>query len=151
MLGMGLSLVPNDFKRISRAIQAVLRGTFCQMWCCRCWVRWIARSFPCRPTLLLADCGWRCVRASFIKSDHLPGQAMWPCRDPHASIAVINSFYHSRFDQIWHSKSFLEDGPPSPAIGSTMLQIVLITLLPIADLHGHFGAFPQAARRLEKP
>lgn len=152
MLGMGLSLVPEDFKRITRYPKAVVVGTVCQIVLLPLIGVLIARVVPMEPALavgliVVAVCpgGPSSNLLTYLAKGDVALSVTLT-----AVSSIITVFTIPLFTN-WALQSFLgKSAAIALPIGSTMLQIFLITLLPTAIGMVIRQQFPNTARRLEK-
>ncbi|APD49192.1 bile acid:sodium symporter family protein [Synechococcus sp. CS-602] len=153
MLGMGLSLVPNDFKRITRYPKAVAVGTFCQIVVLPLLGALIATILPMPPDLavgliVVAVCpgGPSSNLITYLAKGDVALSVTLTAINSVITVFTIPILINLALQTFLGERAAI-----ALPIGSTMLQIVLITLLPIAIGMAIRRAFPQAARRLEKP
>ncbi len=153
MLGMGLSLVPEDFKRITRYPKAVAVGTVCQMLLLPLIGALITLVVPMQPEIavgliVLAVCpgGPSSNLVTYLaKGDVALSMTLT------AVSSIITMFTIPLFTNLALQYFLGESAAIALPIGSTMLQIFLITLLPTAIGMAIRHQFPDTARRLEKP
>jgi BASS family bile acid:Na+ symporter len=152
MLGMGLSLVPEDFKRITRSPKAVAVGTLCQVLLLPLIGTLITLVVPMQPAIavgliVLAVCpgGPSSNLITYLAKGDV---ALSVTLTAVSSIITVFSIPIVTNLALQH---FLDESAAiALPIGSTMLQIFLITLLPTAIGMSIRHQFPNIARRLEK-
>ena len=152
MLGMGLSLLPVDFKRITRYPKAVAVGTVCQILLLPLIGALIALVVPMQPEIavgliILAVCpgGPSSNLVTYLaKGDVALSVSLT------AVSSVITVFTIPLFANLALQYFLGTNTEIALPIGSTMLQIFLITLLPIVVGMAIRQQFPGTARRLEK-
>ena len=152
MLGMGLSLVPEDFKRITRYPKAVAVGTLCQVLLLPLIGALITLVVPMQPAIavgliVLAVCpgGPSSNLVTYLAKGDVALSVTLTAVSSIITVFTIPLFANLAL-QYFLGKSAAIAMP----IGSTMLQIFLITLLPTAIGMAIRHQFPDAARRLEK-
>ena len=152
MLGMGLSLLPVDFKRITRYPKAVAVGTVCQILLLPLIGALIALVVPMQPgiavgLIILAVCpgGPSSNLVTYLaKGDVALSVSLTAVS---SVITVFTIPLSSNLALQYFLGTNTEIALP---IGSTMLQIFLITLLPTVIGMAIRQQFPDTARRLEK-
>ena len=152
MLGMGLSLLPVDFKRITRYPKAVAVGTVCQILLLPLIGALIALVVPMQPEIavgliILAVCpgGPSSNLVTYLaKGDVALSVSLT------AVSSVITVFTIPLFANLALQHFLGTNAEIALPIGSTMLQIFLITLLPTVIGMAIRQRFPDTARRLEK-
>jgi len=152
MLGMGLSLVPEDFKRITRDPKAVVVGTVCQVLLLPLIGTLITLVVPMQPEiavglLVLAVCpgGPSSNLIAYLAKGDVALSVTLTAVSSIITVFTIPLFANQALQY------FLgESAAIALPIGATTLQIFLITLLPIAIGMAIRYQFPGAARRLEK-
>jgi len=152
MLGMGLSLVPEDFKRITRYPKAVAVGTVCQVLLLPLIGALITLVVPMQPAIavgliVLAVCpgGPSSNLVTYLAKGDVALSVTLTAVSSIITVFTIPLFTNLAL-QFFLGKSAAIALP----IGSTMLQIFLITLLPTAIGMAIRHQFPNTARRLEK-
>jgi len=152
MLGMGLSLVPEDFKRITRYPKAVAVGTVCQILLLPLIGALITLVIPMQPAIavgliVLAVCpgGPSSNLVTYLAKGDVALSVTLTAVSSIVTVFTIPLFTNLAL-QYFLGKSAAIALP----IGTTMLQIFLITLLPIAIGMVFRRQFPDTARRLEK-
>ena len=153
MLGMGLSLVPEDFRRITRYPKAVAVGVVCQIVLLPLIGALIALVVPMQPELavgliVLAVCpgGPSSNLVTYLAKGDVALSVTLT-----AFSSIITVFTIPLFTNLALQHFLGERAAIALPIGSTMLQIFLITLLPTAIGMAIRHQFPGSARRLEKP
>jgi BASS family bile acid:Na+ symporter len=152
MLGMGLSLVPEDFKRITRDPKAVVVGTVCQVLLLPLIGTLITLVVPMQPEiavglLVLAVCpgGPSSNLVTYLAKGDVALSVTLTAVSSIVTVFTIPLFTNLAL------KYFLgESSEIALPIGITTLQIFLITLLPTAIGMAIRYQFPGIARRLEK-
>ena len=152
MLGMGLSLVPADFTRITRYPKAVAVGTVCQVLLLPLIGTLIALVVPMQPEIavglvILAVCpgGASSNLITYLAKGDVALSVTLTAVSSIVTVLTIPLFTNLALQH------FLgESAAIALPIGSIMLQIFLITLLPIAIGMAVRQQFPATARRLEK-
>ncbi|XHX79850.1 MAG: bile acid:sodium symporter family protein [Stenomitos frigidus ULC029] len=152
MLGMGLSLVPEDFKRITRYPKAVAVGTVCQVLLLPLLGTLITLVVPMQPAIavgliVLAVCpgGPSSNLVTYLAKGDVALSVTLTAVSSIVTVFTIPLFTNLALQY------FLRDSAAiTLPIGSTILQIFLITLLPIAIGMAMRHQFPDTARRLEK-
>jgi BASS family bile acid:Na+ symporter len=152
MLGMGLSLVPEDFKRITRDPKAVVVGTVCQVLLLPLIGTLITLVVPMQPEiavglLVLAVCpgGPSSNLITYLAKGDVALSVTLT-----AVSSIITVFTIPLFANLAIQYFLGESAAIALPIGATTLQIFLITLLPIAIGMAIRYQFPGTARRLEK-
>jgi BASS family bile acid:Na+ symporter len=152
MLGMGLSLVPEDFKRITRDPKAVVVGTVCQVFLLPLIGTLITLVVPMQPEiavglLVLAVCpgGPSSNLMTYLAKGDVALSVTLT-----AVSSIVTVFTIPLFTNLALQYFLGESTEISLPIGTTTLQIFLITLLPTAIGMTIRYQFPGAARRLEK-
>lgn len=152
MLGMGLSLVPEDFKRITRYPKAVAVGTVCQVLLLPLIGTLITLVVPMQPEiavglLILAVCpgGPSSNLITYLAKGDVALSVTLT-----AVSSIITVFTIPLFTNLALQYFLEESAAIALPIGTTMLQIFLITLLPTAIGMAIRYQFPDTARRLEK-
>ncbi len=152
MLGMGLSLVPEDFRRITRYPRAVAVGTVCQCLVLPLLGALIALVVPMEPVMavglvVVAVCpgGPSSNLMTYLARGDVALSVTLTAVSSIVTVFTIPLFTNLALQH------FLGEGAAfSLPVGTTMLQIVLITLLPTAIGMAIRHRFPEPARRLEK-
>jgi BASS family bile acid:Na+ symporter len=152
MLGMGLSLVPEDFKRITRDPKAVLVGTVCQVLLLPLIGALITLVVPMQPEiavglLVLAVCpgGPSSNLITYLAKGDVALSVTLT-----AVSSIVTVFTIPLFTNLALQHFLGESAAIALPIGTTTLQIFLITLLPTAIGMTIRYQFPGTARRLEK-
>ena len=152
MLGMGLSLVPEDFKRITRYPKAVAVGTLCQVLLLPLIGALITLVVPMQPAIavgliVLAVCpgGPSSNLVTYLAKGDVALSVTLT-----AVSSIITVFTIPLFTNLALQYFLGKSAAIALPIGSTMLQIFLITLLPTAIGMVIRHQFPNTARRLEK-
>ncbi len=152
MLGMGLSLVPEDFKRITRYPKAVAVGTVCQVLLLPLIGALITLVVPMQPAIavgliVLAVCpgGPSSNLVTYLAKGDVALSVTLT-----AVSSIITVFTIPLFTNLALQYFLGKSAAIALPIGSTMLQIFLITLLPTAIGMVIRHQFPDTARRLEK-
>jgi BASS family bile acid:Na+ symporter len=152
MLGMGLSLVPEDFRRITRYPKAVAVGTVCQCLVLPLLGALIALVVPMEPVMavglvVVAVCpgGPSSNLMTYLARGDVALSVTLTAVSSIVTVFTIPVFANLALQH------FLGAGAAiALPVGTTMLQIVLITLLPTAIGMAIRHRFPGTARRLEK-
>jgi bile acid:Na+ symporter, BASS family len=152
MLGMGLSLIPEDFKRIARYPKAVAVGTICQVLLLPLIALLITQIVPMQPTIavgliVLALC---CGGPSSNLITYLAKGDVALSVSLTAVGSIITVFTIPVFANLALEHFLGQNAAIEMPIGQTMGQIFLITLLPIAIGMTIRQRFPHIANRLEK-
>ena len=152
MLGMGLSLVPEDFKRITRYPKAVAVGTVCQILLLPLIGTLIALVVPMQPAIavgliVLAVCpgGPSSNLVTYLAKGDVALSVTLT-----AVSSIITVFTIPLLTNLALQYFLGKSAAIALPIGSTMLQIFLITLLPTAIGMAIRHQFPDTARRLER-
>ncbi len=152
MLGMGLSLVPEDFKRITRYPKAVAVGTVCQVLLLPLIGALITLVVPMQPAIavgliVLAVCpgGPSSNLVTYLAKGDVALSVTLT-----AVSSIITVFTIPLLTNLALQYFLGKSAAIALPIGSTMLQIFLITLLPTAIGMAIRHQFPDTARRLEK-
>ena len=152
MLGMGLSLVPEDFKRITRDPKAVVVGTVCQVLLLPLIGTLITLVVPMQPEiavglLVLAVCpgGPSSNLMTYLAKGDVALSVTLT-----AVSSIVTVFTIPLFTNLALQYFLGENTEIALPIGTTTLQIFLITLLPTAIGMAIRYQFPGTARRLEK-
>lgn len=152
MLGMGLSLVPEDFKRITRYPKAVVIGTACQVVLLPLIGLLIALVVPMERALavgliVVAVCpgGPSSNLMTYLAKGDVALSVTLTALSSIITVFTIPILINLTLQH------FLEESAAiTLPIGQTMLQILLITLLPTVIGMVIRYYFPDTARRLEK-
>jgi bile acid:Na+ symporter, BASS family len=152
MLGMGLSLVPEDFKRITRYPKAVAVGTVCQVLLLPLIGALITLVVPMQPAIavgliVLAVCpgGPSSNLITYLAKGDVALSVTLT-----ALSSIITVFTIPIFANLALQRFLGQTAAIALPIGQTMLQIFLITLLPIVIGMTIRHRFPKTANRLEK-
>jgi BASS family bile acid:Na+ symporter len=152
MLGMGLSLVPEDFKRITRYPKAVAVGTVCQILLLPLIGTLITLVVPMQPEIavglmVLAVCpgGPSSNLVTYLAKGDIALSVTLTAVSSIITVLTIPLFANLALQHFLGTSAAI-----SLPIGSTMLQIFLITLLPTAIGMVIRQQFPHTASRLEK-
>ncbi|BAU14840.1 hypothetical protein LEP3755_53930 [Leptolyngbya sp. NIES-3755] len=152
MLGMGLSLVPDDFRRITRDPKAVAVGTVCQVLLLPLIGALITLIVPMHPAIavgliVLAVCpgGPSSNLITYLAKGDVALSVTLT-----AVSSIITVFTIPIFTNLALQRFLGQSAAIALPIGQTMLQIFLITLLPIAIGMLIRQRFPTTAKRLEK-
>jgi bile acid:Na+ symporter, BASS family len=152
MLGMGLSLLPEDFKRITRYPKAVAVGTACQILLLPLLGVLITQIVPMQPEIavgliVLAVCpgGPSSNLVTYLAKGDVALSVTLT-----AVSSIITVFTIPLFTNLALQHFLGKSAAIALPIGATMLQIFLITLLPTAIGMAIRHQFPDVARRLEK-
>lgn len=152
MLGMGLSLVPADFKRITRYPKAVAVGTVCQVLLLPLIGTLIALIVPMQPRIavgliVLAACsgGASSNLMTYLAKGDVALSVTLTAVSSIVTVLTIPLFTNLAFQHFLEKSAAI-----TLPIGTIMLQIFLITLLPTAIGMAIRQQFPDTARRLEK-
>ncbi len=153
MLGMGLSLVPEDFQRITRYPKAVAVGTVCQVLLLPLIGALITLVVPMQPEIavgliVLAVCpgGPSSNLITYLARGDVALSVTLT-----AVSSIVTVFTIPLFANLALQHFLGESAAIALPVGSTILQIFLITLLPIAIGMAIRWQYPDTARRLEKP
>jgi bile acid:Na+ symporter, BASS family len=152
MLGMGLSLIPEDFRRIFRYPKAVAVGTICQVILLPTIAFMITQVVPMQPTIavgliVLALC---CGGPSSNLITYLAKGDVALSVSLTAVGSIITVFTIPIFTNLALKHFLGQNAAIEMPIGQTMVQIFLITLLPIAIGMTIRQRFTNIANRLEK-
>lgn len=152
MLGMGLSLIPEDFKRITRYPKAVTVGSVCQLLLLPLIGTLITLMVPMAPEIavgliVIAVCpgGPSSNIVTYLAKGDVALSVTLT-----AISSIITVFTIPLFTNLALQYFLGKSAALSLPIGSTMVQIFLITLLPTAIGMVIRSQFPDTARRLEK-
>ncbi|MDX2256168.1 MAG: bile acid:sodium symporter family protein [Pseudanabaenaceae cyanobacterium bins.39] len=152
MLGMGLSLVFDDFKRITRYPKAVAVGTVCQILLLPMLGFLITLVVPMQPEIamglmVLSVCpgGPSSNLVTYLAKGDVALSVTLTAISSMITVFTIPIFTNLAF-QYFLGKSAAIALP----VGATMLQLFVITLLPIAIGMAIRYYFPDTSRRLEK-
>lgn len=152
MLGMGLSLVPADFQRITRYPKAVVVGTSCQILLLPLIGVLITLVVPMQPAIavgliVLAVCpgGPSSNLLTYLAKGDVALSVTLT-----AVSSIITVFTIPLFTNLALQYFLGKSAALALPIGATMLQIFLITLLPTAIGMAIRQRFPDTARRIEK-
>lgn len=152
MLGMGLSLVFDDFKRITRYPKAVAVGTVCQILLLPMLGFLITLVVPMQPEIaigliVLSVCpgGPSSNLVTYLAKGDVALSVTLTAISSMITVFTIPIFTNLAF-QYFLTKSAAIALP----VGATMLQLLVITLLPIAIGMAIRHYFPDTSRRLEK-
>jgi BASS family bile acid:Na+ symporter len=152
MLGMGLSLIPEDFKRITSYPKAVSVGTVCQVLLLPLIGALITLVVPMQPAIavgliVLAVCpgGPSSNLVTYLAKGDVALSVTLT-----AVSSIITVFTIPLFTNLALQHFLGESAAIALPIGSTILQIFMITLLPTAIGMAIRHQFPDLARRLEK-
>jgi bile acid:Na+ symporter, BASS family len=152
MLGMGLSLVPEDFWRIVRYPKAIAAGTICQVILLPMIALLITSIVPMQPTIavgliVLALC---CGGPSSNLITYLAKGDVALSVSLTAVGSIITVFTIPIFSNLALKHFLGQDAAIDMPIVQTMVQIFLITLLPVGIGMTIRQKFPHTANRLEK-
>lgn len=152
MLGMGLSLLPEDFRRITRYPKAVALGSVCQVLMLPLLAALITRVVPMQPEiavglLVLAICpgGPSSNLITYLAKGDVALSVTLT-----ALSSIITVFTIPLLANLALQYFLGESTAIALPIGTTILQIFLITLFPTAIGMAIRWRFPNTARRLEK-
>lgn len=152
MLGMGLSLVPEDFRRITRDPKAVAVGTIAQVLMLPLLGVLITLVVPMQPAIavgliVLAVCpgGPSSNLITYLAKGDVALSVTLT-----AVSSIITVFTIPVFTNLALQRFLGQSAAIALPIGQTMLQIFLITLLPIGIGMAIRHWFPRTASRLEK-
>lgn len=152
MLGMGLSLVPDDFRRITRDPKAVAVGTVCQVLLLPLIGGLITLIVPMHPAIavgliVLAVCpgGPSSNLITYLAKGDVALSVTLT-----AVSSIVTVFTIPIFTNLALQYFLGQNAAIALPIGQTMLQIFLITLLPTAIGMLIRQRFPTTAKRLEK-
>ncbi|MFN5464575.1 MAG: bile acid:sodium symporter family protein [Cyanobacteriota bacterium] len=151
MLGMGLGLVPEDFQRISRDLKGVAVGTFAQVGLLPLIGALIVGVLPMPPVLavglmVVAICpgGPSSNLITYLAKGDV---ALSVSLTAISSLITVFTIPLLADQALWILMG--SDAPISLPIGSTMLQILLITLVPTSIGMAWRWRFPASALRME--
>ncbi|MFM7641865.1 MAG: bile acid:sodium symporter family protein [Cyanobium sp.] len=151
MLGMGLGLVPEDFQRISRDLKGVAVGTFAQVVLLPLIGALIVGVLPMPPVLavglmVVAICpgGPSSNLITYLAKGDV---ALSVSLTAISSLITVFTIPLLAQQALWTLMG--SDAPISLPIGSTMLQILLITLVPTSIGMALRWRFPASALRME--
>jgi bile acid:Na+ symporter, BASS family len=152
MLGMGLSLIPEDFWRIARDPKGVTVGSICQVLLLPLIALLITQILPMQPTLdvgliVLALC---CGGPSSNLITYLAKGDVALSVSLTAVGSMITVFTIPIFSNLALKHFLGQNAAIDMPIGQTMVQIFLITLLPIGIGMTIRQRFPNTASRMEK-
>lgn len=152
MLGMGLSLVPEDFQRIARYPKAVAVGTICQIVLLPLLGVLITLVVPMQPAIavgliVLAVCpgGPSSNLITYLAKGDVALSVTLTAVSSLITVLTIPVLTNVALQHFLGKSAAI-----ALPIGPTMLQIFLITLLPTAIGMAIRLRFPATARRLEK-
>jgi bile acid:Na+ symporter, BASS family len=152
MLGMGLGLLPEDFKRITRYPKAVAVGLVCQIALLPLIGIMIIWLIPMQPTIavgliVLAACpgGPSSNLVTYLAKGDVALSVTLTAVSSMVTVVTIPIFTNLALQHFLGRNAAI-----ALPLGSTMLQILLITLLPIAIGMAMRLQFPNTAGRLEK-
>lgn len=152
MLGMGLGLIPEDFRRITRYPKAVAVGSLCQVLLLPLIGTLIAMVVPMQPEIAVG-----LIVVALCPGGPSSNLMTYLARgDVALSVtltavsSIVTVFTIPLFTNLALQYFLGESTAIALPIGSTILQIFLITLLPVAIGMTIRYLFPNTARRLEK-
>jgi bile acid:Na+ symporter, BASS family len=152
MLGMGLSLVPEDFRRITRYPKAVAVGTTCQILLLPLLGVLITLVVPMEPAIavgliVLAICpgGPSSNLVTYLAKGDVALSVTLTAVSSMITVFTIPLLTNLALQHFLGKSAAI-----ALPVGVTMLQIFLITLLPTAIGMTIRQRFPTTARRLEK-
>lgn len=152
MLGMGLSLIPEDFRRITRYPKAVAVGTLCQVLLLPLIGLLITLLVPMQPVMaaglmILAICpgGPSSNLITYLARGDVALSVTLTAVSSSITVFTIPLFANLALQHFLGEAASI-----TLPIGKTILQIFLITLLPTAIGMAVRRQFPSTARRLEK-
>ncbi|BAY96259.1 sodium symporter [Tolypothrix tenuis PCC 7101] len=152
MLGMGLSLIPEDFQRIKKYPKAVAIGLISQLVFLPIIAFVITKVVPMQPAIamglmIVALCpgGVSSNVITFLAKGDVALSVTLT-----AFSSVITVFTIPVVGNLAYQHFMGETAAIALPIGATILQIFLMTLLPIGLGMGVRQLFPEVARRLEK-
>ncbi len=152
MLGMGLSLLPEDFKRITRYPKAVAVGTVCQVVLLPLMGWLIALLLPMQPEIavglvVLAICpgGPSSNLITYLARGDVALSVTLTAVSSIVTVFTIPILANLALQQFLGQTAAI-----ALPIGQTMGQIFLITLLPTAIGMAIRDRWPQTAKRLEQ-
>lgn len=152
MLGMGLSLIPEDFRRITRYPRAVALGTLCQVLLLPLIGLLITLLVPMQPEIaaglmILAICpgGPSSNLITYLARGDVALSVTLTAVSSCITVFTIPLFANLALQHVLGEATSI-----TLPIGKTILQIFLVTLLPTAIGMAFRQQFPSTARRLEK-
>jgi bile acid:Na+ symporter, BASS family len=152
MLGMGLSLVPEDFKRITRYPKAFAVGTFCQIVMLPLLGALMTSIIPMEPAIavgliIIAICpgGASSNLITYLAKGDVALSVTLTAMSSFITVFTIPIFANLALQRFMGQSAAI-----ALPIGPTMLQIFLITLLPTAIGMVIRQQFPDTAKSLEK-
>ncbi|AKG22203.1 bile acid:sodium symporter family protein [Calothrix sp. 336/3] len=152
MLGMGLSLVPEDFQRVIKYPKAVAVGLTSQLVLLPVIAVIIAKLVPMEPAIaigliIVALCpgGVSSNIITFLAQGDVALSVTLTALSSVITVFTIPVLANLAFQHFMGQTTAI-----ALPIGSTILQIFLITLLPVALGMGLRQILPELARRLEK-
>ena len=152
MLGMGLGLVPEDFGKITRDPKAVLVGTACQIVLLPLIGLLITTLVPMQPEIaaglmVLAVCpgGPSSNLITYLARGDVALSVALTAVSSLISVVTIPLLANMVLQHFLGTSAAI-----ALPIGRTMLQILLVTLLPVAIGMAIRGQFPESAQRLEQ-
>jgi bile acid:Na+ symporter, BASS family len=152
MLGMGLSLVPEDFQRITRYPKAVTIGTLCQVVLLPLLGALVTLMVPMQPAIavgliVLAVCpgGPSSNLITYLARGDVALSVTLTALSSIITVFTIPVLANLALQHFMGQSAAI-----ALPIGQTMLQIFLITLLPTAIGMAIRQRFPATARHLEK-
>jgi BASS family bile acid:Na+ symporter len=152
MLGMGLGLIPEDFRRITRYPRAVAVGSLCQVLLLPLIGTLIAMVVPMQPEIAVG-----LIVVALCPGGPSSNLMTYLARgDVALSVtltavsSIVTVFTIPLFTNLALQHFLGESTAIALPVGSTILQIFLITLLPVAIGMTIRYLFPNTARRLEK-
>lgn len=152
MLGMGLGLIPEDFRRITRYPKAVAVGSLCQVLLPPLIGTLIAMVVPMQPEIAVG-----LIVVALCPGGPSSNLMTYLARgDVALSVtltavsSIVTVFTIPLFTNLALQHFLGESTEIALPVGSTILQIFLITFLPVAIGMTIRYLFPNTARRLEK-
>jgi BASS family bile acid:Na+ symporter len=152
MLGMGLGLVSEDFGKITRDPKAVLVGTACQIVLLPLIGLLITTLVPMQPEIaaglmVLAVCpgGPSSNLITYLARGDVALSVALTAVSSLISVVTIPLLANMVLQHFLGTSAAI-----ALPIGRTMLQILLVTLLPVAIGMAIRGQFPESAQRLER-
>ncbi len=152
MLALGLGLVPADFRRVTRQPKAVAVGLVCQVVFLPLLAGLVVRLIPMQPAIavgliILAACpgGPSSNLITYLARGDVALSVTLTAMSSLITVFTIPVIANFALQQFMGQQSAI-----ALPIGSTMLQIFLITILPIAIGMTLQQRFPTTARRLER-
>lgn len=152
MLGMGLGLVSEDFGKITRDPKAVLVGTACQIVLLPLIGLLITTLVPMQPEIaaglmVLAVCpgGPSSNLITYLARGDVALSVALTAVSSLISVVTIPLLANMVLQHFLGTSAAI-----ALPIGRTMLQILLVTLLPVAIGMAIRGQFPESAQRLEQ-